>query len=265
MKNIIEDIKNNRRKYLIRLICLILGFYLFSLSIALYAVTNVGASQVDFTNFAILGIFDKWTNKDSGLVELSQYKIALTSLYLFLMILSAIFLSVSILKKYKVEKNKKLWIELVVLIVLDLIVIFTMPYLINAQIAMFGKIGYNEWMFNSSTQYQFRTIFFLIAYALYILGLTFWVHSGWLISPYNSINNSFMKMTKLPFNTSRVLMDILIFLPGVIILLVNPVSWSIKGQFLLNYLNIGTIMFVFATGPLLGKTLNVLNKITKIY
>ncbi|UWD35069.1 hypothetical protein NX779_00205 [Mycoplasma cottewii] len=106
MKNIIEDIKNNRRKYLIRLICLILGFYLFSLSIALYAVTNVGASQVDFTNFAILGIFDKWTNKDSGLVELSQYKIALTALYLFLMILSAIFLSVSILKKYKVEKNK---------------------------------------------------------------------------------------------------------------------------------------------------------------
>ncbi|AGJ91107.1 SPE_1075/MLC_0560 family membrane protein [Mycoplasma putrefaciens] len=263
MKKFIIDLKVNHKKYLIKLACLILGIYIFSLSIAVYAVTAVGASQVDFTNFAILGIFSKW-DMSTGLVNLDSYKWALFALYGSLLVLSAIFLSVSIFRKYKKNKDKKLWLELVVLIVLDLIIIFTMPFAIDGQIAMLGAIGYNDWMIKT-TVYQYRTIFFLIAYILYIVGLTFWVHSGWLISPYNSINTSFMKMTNLPFNTSRVLMDLLIFLPGLILLLVNPVAWELKGKFLLNYLNIGTIIFVFATGPILSKTLTMLNKVTKIY
>ncbi|ADR24237.1 putative membrane protein [Mycoplasma leachii PG50] len=267
--NLKTSISQNKKQYLIRLGCLLIGLYLFSLSIALYVPTAVGASQVDFTNFSILALFKDWAKVNEktveGLVAATNYKLALMSLYGFLLLVSVVFLVLSIIREYKITKDKKLWLQLIPLIVLDVIINVGLSYVIDGQIEMLKVIGYLDWLFNQSTAYQFRTIFFTIAFVLYIVGLTFWIHSGWLLGSYNSINTNFMRLTKLPFNVSRVLMDVLIIIPGVIMLLVNPISWDIKAKFLLNYVNIGTIGFLFLAGPMLGKTLGLLNKITKIY
>lgn len=268
--NLKTNISKNKKQYLIRSFCLLVGLYIFSLSIALYVPTAVGASHVDFTNFSILTLFKDWAKGTDqkeipGLVSPTNYKLALMSLYGFLLVVSVIFLTVSIIKEYKVTKNKKLWLQLIPLIVFDVLINVGLSYVIDGQILMLDKIGYLNWMFNSSTAYQFRTIFFLIAFILYIVGLTFWIHSGWLLGSYNSINTNFMRLTKLPFNVSRVLMDVLIIIPGVIMFLVNPISWDIKVKFLLNYVNIGTIGFLFLAGSLLAKSLGFINKITKVY
>nr|WP_243729736.1 hypothetical protein [Mycoplasma capricolum] len=55
--NLKTNISKNKKQYLIRLFCLLVGLYIFSLSIALYVPTAVGASHVDFTNFSILTLF----------------------------------------------------------------------------------------------------------------------------------------------------------------------------------------------------------------
>ncbi|WFQ93168.1 hypothetical protein MFERI15181_00053 [Mycoplasma feriruminatoris] len=266
--NLKTSISQNKKQYLIRLGCLLIGLYLFSLSIALYVPTAVGASHVDFTNFSILALFKDWIKVDGktveGTIDPTNYKSALLSLYAFLLFVSIVFLTISIIREYRVTKDKKLWLQLIPLIVLDMIINVGLSYVIEGQIQMLVKIGYMELM-NNTPPYQYRTIFFTVAFVLYIAGLTFWIHSGWLLGSYNSINTNFMRLTKLPFNVSRVLMDVLIIVPGVIMFLVNPISWDIKAKFLLNYVNIGTIGFLFLAGPLLGKTLGLLNKITKIY
>lgn len=154
---------------------------MFSLSIALYVPTAVGASHVDFTNFSILALFKDWAKaKDGtaieGLVAATNYKLALLSLYGFLLLVSVVFLVLSIIREYRVTKDKKLWLQLIPLIVLDMIINVGLSYVIDGQIEMLKVIKYLDWMFSQTTAYQYRTIFFTIAFVLYIAGLTFWIH-----------------------------------------------------------------------------------------
>ena len=153
--NLKTSISQNKKQYLIRLGCLLIGLYLFSLSIALYVPTAVGASQVDFTNFSILALFKDWAKVGDktveGLVAATNYKLALMSLYGFLLLVSVVFSVLSIIREYKVTKDKKLWLQLIPLIVLDVIINVGLSYVIDGQIEMLKVIGYLDWLFNQSS------------------------------------------------------------------------------------------------------------------
>ncbi|KAF0850744.1 MULTISPECIES: hypothetical protein [Spiroplasma] len=89
------------------------GIYLTSLGIAIYAPTSTGASQIDFTIFALLVLM--YGNYASGhlndTVLTAHYALVLWMYYLVLILFTIIFMLIVNVKAYRKTKDRQIWVK----------------------------------------------------------------------------------------------------------------------------------------------------------
>src|SRR5699024_1772326 len=104
---------------------------MFSLGIAFYVPTAVGGSHIDFFVFNILALFNNFieANKENmGKISdkaRSYYGLTLFGVYVFLLLISCIITLIICIRDYKINKDKKVFFRILILIVLDLITNFS--------------------------------------------------------------------------------------------------------------------------------------------
>lgn len=249
-----KNFKIEWKLYLVKFGFLSAGLYLFTLGIAIYAPTAVGASHMDFAIYSLIMNF--WGTTSSGTLDSSvqqaHYPTVLTIYFIGIMLVSVIFAIASAIIKQKKHKDKTGWIKVVVVIVTDLIITFLLPQIIAWQWLYVDMSKLDSDALDANA----RNLVFLGAWVIYVFGVAAWVYSGWLLGPYNSVADSFINLTKMKYNLARILMDILIIAPGFIIVFAAQEDWTVKSKFLLNYLNFGTVFFVIITGPVAGLIIN---------
>ncbi|WP_338984029.1 SPE_1075/MLC_0560 family membrane protein [Spiroplasma endosymbiont of Othius punctulatus] len=252
------NFKNLWKYYLVKVAFLLLGLYLFTLGIAIYTPTSVGASHMDFSIFAIISTLHGVVGDNSN-VDLGYYPNLLTLYFVGILIGALIFGLIFSVKDWKENKNKMTWINLTIIILADLIIVFGLPQMVNMQwlyipqdaIANINNASARNWIF-------------IGAYSIYVFGVAFWVMSGILGGPYNTICTYLMKATGWKYNVARIVADLIITFPGFIFILANGLTWSQKGDFMLTYLNFGSICFVILTGPIVGLIIPKINKVWNI-
>lgn len=236
---------NNWKYYGIKLLFFIFGFYLFTLGIAVTSPTDVGGSNLNITGFSLISLFNQLESSGRLSAEnVGKYPFVLLFIYLGTLIVSAIFTTIWIAQDYKVNKNKKLWFKLLILIISDTVMMFAISEMINVHWFYISINGIK------SLNFSLRSWIFMLGFLSFCLGLSMWVYAGFLLGPYNSICKSFMKMTNMSFKYSRILMDILILLPGIILIFFFNASVQTKINYFTTYFNYGTICFIIVAGPL---------------
>ncbi|WP_338972386.1 SPE_1075/MLC_0560 family membrane protein [Spiroplasma endosymbiont of Panorpa germanica] len=266
MKQFTKDfqilIKTEWKILLSRFGIFILGWFLFTLSIALYTPTSVGASQIDFTIFNFLGAFSKGGINPDGTIDLASYSSYLLIFYSIMMVITVVMGSINVTLDYKKNKNVQKIYWYILFVIGDIISLFIIP--LGVQIQM---LYINGSMFEGQTQNIekiLRFIVFIAAFLIYCVAIALMVYCGIMPGVYNSIAEEFRKLTKMSYQASRIIWDFLLIVPGVILLI--AISWDadLKLAFLGNYLYFGTILFIFITGPLVGFMLKKLNKVFNI-
>lgn len=242
---IVANCQRHWRLYLIKGTFFIIGVYLFTLGIAVTSPTDVGGSNLNITGFSIISLFHQL--QDNGRLtpeNLGRYPFVLLFVYLGILIISVFFTVIWIARDYQVNKNKKIWYKLLVLIISDGVMMFVLSYMIDLHWLYISKSNIKD------LDFSLRSWVFILGFLAFCLGLSMWVYAGFLLGPYNSICKSFMHLTNMPYKYARILMDVLILVPGLIMILFFNNSWETKFNFFTTYFNFGTIGFIFVAGPL---------------
>lgn len=240
-----KEWEKNWKFYLLKFAFFICGFYLFTLGIAVTSPTDVGGSNLNITGFSIISLIHGIGNDGRLTAEnVEKYPFILMFIYIGILVVSAIFTIVWISRDYQANKNPKIWYKLLILIVSDTVMMFALSQMINL-----------HWLYISIAEikkldFSLRSWVFILGFLSFSLGLSMWVYAGFLLGPYNSICKSFMKMTNISYKYARILMDILILLPGVILIFFFNTSWETKANYFTTYFNYGTIAFIIIAGPL---------------
>ncbi|QHX35805.1 hypothetical protein STIUS_v1c02500 [Spiroplasma sp. TIUS-1] len=251
----IKDINLNKRNYFFKLIALILGMYLFSIGITISANTAVGVSMIDITILGSIfhshGLADTSNGVVSGTINTvdTPYELYVAYIYIGMSIVSLCFMSVWVYKSYKKTGNKMLFVQMLLSVICDIIVIFAIPLLIKMNYLYMNPDGIRE---SAST---IRAYLFLIAFICYSLGIALWVYSGFLPGPYNSICTNFIKMFEgMSYSFGRTIMNILIFIPGVLIILLDGATghrtWQEVLDFTLVNISFGSVFLILILGPM---------------
>lgn len=257
--NFIKDINLNKRNNFFKLITLILGMYIFSIGIILTANTASGVSMIDVTVLAGLfhseGLIDttnpEWNNVQPGTVfagEGSPYELYVAFIYIGMSVVSITFMAIWVSKEYKKSGDKTLFIFMGLSIVGDIIVILAVPYLIKMNLLYIDVDGI------TNAKASIRAYLFLVGFASYALGIAFWVYSGFLPGPYNNIATNFLKLCEgKSYTYGRTMMNILIFIPGILVLLIDGIighrTWNEVLDFILVNISFGTVFLILLLGP----------------
>ncbi|WP_368487002.1 SPE_1075/MLC_0560 family membrane protein [Spiroplasma sp. DGKH1] len=258
--------KNNWRTILIRFVIYIVGVYLFGLGIALYMNTRVGASQVDITNFAFLGVLINITktgeNKGAlGPDELSHYSYFLMIFYVCMFGAATIMRIINVIIKYRHTKENNVIMEGIVYTVLDLIPLFVWAYFVQLNLLFLGGAVGDRISHMGILE---RTWIFMAAFIIYCFGIAFAVYANMLFGPYNALSMELHRLTKMNYKLARVIADLCLALVGIILILACSWSWDLKLAFFSNYLGFGTIFMTFISGPIIGVILTYMHKFIKL-
>ncbi|AXK50720.1 SPE_1075/MLC_0560 family membrane protein [Spiroplasma alleghenense] len=266
MKQFINDfnkiIKTEWKILLSRFGIFVLGWFLFTLSIALYTPTSVGASQIDFTIFNFLGAFSDGGIRPNGEIDLTSYSTYLLLFYVIMMVITVIMGSINVAIDYKKNRNVQKIYWYILFVIGDIISLFIIPLGVKMQMLYIDEsmfAGYSE-----NAVKILRFVVFISAFLIYCLSIALMVYCGIMPGVYNSIAEEFRKLTKMSYQASRILWDFLLIVPGLILLIFINWSSDLKLAFLGNYLYFGTVFFIFLTGPLVGVLLKQFNKIYNI-
>ncbi|AHI52387.1 SPE_1075/MLC_0560 family membrane protein [Spiroplasma culicicola] len=256
-------IKKDWRVLLVKASLLIAGMFIMALGIRLYIPTGIGKSQVDFTIFTLIGL--KLGNGDvTSAAAYDSYSGMLLYFYLVIALISASMSLVNSIKKYREAKDKGIWVNFSFKIMADIFVSLMLPLIV----LMFQKIINEDSIVNliksDSTSTDVNpgkaSWFFALAFLIYALGIALWVKSGWILGPYNSICQEFITLTKIQYGTGRIIMDLLMAAPGLILFWIIPSGDVSTMDFLFTNFSIATMVFLFCTGPLVAQIIKILNK-----
>ncbi|WP_031542529.1 SPE_1075/MLC_0560 family membrane protein [Mesoplasma photuris] len=251
------------KNILFKILLFLLGTYLFTLGLSLYLPTAFGVMHLDFTIYSLLMWF-KGVEIDGTLTpEISNgiyHWLILGILFFILAIISTGFLIWSYAKQGKEVLRKK---EVKKIIFWSFISDFAIVLMEPAFLLLHEHTIVTHEVASAIKEMpeQFRILILLGGFLLNALGDAIWISSKICLGPYNSICSNFQKATNWNYTPSRIMLDCLILLPGILFVIIQPGVWQIKGDFFLNYLNIGTIMFVFAFGPIVHLFEKYINKL----
>ncbi|WP_425379630.1 SPE_1075/MLC_0560 family membrane protein [Spiroplasma endosymbiont of Stenodema calcarata] len=240
-----------------------IGIYLTSLGIAIYAPTSTGASQIDFTVFALLALM--YGNYGNGhlhdTVLTAHYAVVLWLYYLVLILFTIIFMLITNIKAYQKTKDREIWVKFGIMIIGDLFLAWLLPLLIHFNWKyIISADAIQQWAESSG---GIAAWLFLGGFSLYCIGIAIWIFSKTLYGPYNDICEAFIKLTKLKYPVARILLDVMMVIPGFIFWLFLPLN-NDKWNFLFTNFSFGTVAFVFISGPYVNVVKKVLAKFIKI-
>ncbi|WP_368486752.1 SPE_1075/MLC_0560 family membrane protein [Spiroplasma sp. DGKH1] len=250
------------KKISIKIFLFLIGLYLFTIGLSIYLPTAVGVMHLDFTIYSVLmvwkGIYADGT-LDTTVSNGTVHWIVLGCYFFILMLFSIGFASVSAYRKYQVTKNKYEFNILWWVLMMDLVIVLLEPFMLQLHELYITPELANK---IKNSDYTIRMWIFFGGFLLNALGDAIWLKSNIFLGPYNSICFNFQKMSKWKYINARIFLDFCILIPGVIITLTTTtISWDLKEKFFLNYINLGTVAFIFAFGPivhLLGTSLDKL-------
>ncbi|AHI53629.1 transmembrane protein [Spiroplasma sabaudiense Ar-1343] len=242
----------------------VVGWYLFTLAIALYTPTMVGASQIDFTIFAFLGVFSNSKIDGAGSITnaLGQYSTYLLLMYVVMMVITVIMGAINTALDFKKNKNVEKIYWYILFVIGDIISLFIIPLGVQMQFLYITDAIYAN--LSEKAANYLRIWIFVIAFLTYCISIALMVYCSIMPGVYNSIAEESRKLTKMSYQASRVLWDFLLIVPGVLILIIVNWDATIKLNFLINYLSFGTIFFIFLTGPIVNQILKLFNKFYNI-
>ncbi|AOX43887.1 hypothetical protein S100390_v1c05480 [Spiroplasma sp. NBRC 100390] len=251
----------NWKRWGLKIFFFLLGLYIFTFGLSLYLPTAVGVMHLDFTIYAVLmvwkGIYPDGT-LDTTVSNGTVHWLVLGIYFAILMLFSFSFATIGAYRKYQITKEKKEFNLLWTVLIMDLIIVFLEPFMLQ-----FHELYLTPTIANKikNSPYTIRMWIFLAGFLLNAIGDAIWLKSNLFLGPYNSICINFQKMSNWKFVNARIFLDFCIILPGIIITLsTNTISWDLKGKFFLNYVNLGTIAFIFAFGPIVHLLLNQFDK-----
>ncbi|AHI53372.1 SPE_1075/MLC_0560 family membrane protein [Spiroplasma culicicola] len=255
-----ENVKLRWRSLLVRFFLFIFGFAISTLGIAFYTTTKIGASQMDFTIYVISAMIDGYDMSNGSMTSevIQGIYILIYNLILALFVILSIAFSLPKIIKDLKEKNSVSTIQMTINLICDIIIVFLAPLLMQLYLKQVVAV---EQIMSESTSQNIRNLIFIGGFVMFCIGVAMWVHANMSLGPYNSYASSFQNLTGLNYAISRVLMDLLIFVPGLILFPFIPGDWNQKTQFLLTNLGIGTIAFTFLTGPFVNLIIKGLKKI----
>ncbi|AOG60005.1 hypothetical protein SHELI_v1c00500 [Spiroplasma helicoides] len=257
-------LKTNYRVVILKLFLLISGMFLMALGIRLYIPTQIGASQVDFSIYTMIGLKSGTTGifENNNQVLEQYYANFLTYFYIGLTFIAAIFSTISTIKEFKSTKDKTIWINYTFKILFDVIITFLLPQIVNLFNDLISSNSILNLLrddFSGQNSPGKAAWFFLLAYIIYIVGICLWVKSTWALGPYNSICSEFVRLTKIKYGASRFICDILMILPGV--LFFGLITNGDKLSFFFTNFSIATMVFLFLTGPICNTLIKRLDKV----
>lgn len=255
----LEKLKKVRWKNLtIRFIIYIFGVYLFGLGIAIYLNTQVGASQIDITNFAFIALI-KGIASDGSLNSLGIYPTVLLVFYLIMLffVVSLRFTNAAI--NYKKNKDKKIFLTALFHSILDLIPTFMWAYFVDLSELYIpvNAIG--------NLPILAKTWIYMAGFLIYCAGIAITVFANMLYGPYNGLSQELYILTKWNYKLCRIIMDVILMTIGIITMVITPLfSWHAKGEWFGKYFGFGTIFMAFISGPVIGTMLHTIKKYIKI-
>ncbi|QEH61258.1 hypothetical protein SCHIN_v1c00600 [Spiroplasma chinense] len=253
-----KNAKKDWRINLIKFVLLLFGIYFMALGIAIYIPTEIGASQVDFTTFVLVGLKTGTTERLDNFTKV--YSDMLIYFYLVLTFISTCMGLVNTIRAHKKTMEPKVWIGFVFTLITNIAITFILPKVVYLNSMYVTYDGVKDMiMVNGVVSTGVASWIFAGAFIVFCLGVTCWVKSGWATGPYNTVCDELLKMTRLTFPMARLICDAAMVVPGLILLWVIPNGD--KTGFLFTNLSIGTLVFVFATGPLCGAMKKLLDKI----
>ncbi|WHQ37475.1 SPE_1075/MLC_0560 family membrane protein [Spiroplasma sp. SV19] len=239
------------------------GIYLTSLGIAIYAPTSTGASQIDFTIFALLALmYGNYANGHlQDTVLTAHYALALWMYFLILVFFTIIFMLIVNIKAYRNTKDRQIWVKFTIMILGDLVLAWLLPLLIHFNWQyIISAVRIQQWAESSG---GIAAWLFLGGFSLYCLGLAIWIYSKTWYGPYNHICEAFIKLTKLKYPVARILLDVMMVIPGFIFWVFLPLN-NDKWNFLFTNFSFGTMAFIFISGPYVNVFKKILAKFLKI-
>ncbi|AUB32146.1 SPE_1075/MLC_0560 family membrane protein [Spiroplasma floricola] len=263
-KWIIENkvyIGNHWLSILVKIILAFLGLFISSFGLALYQQPAVGGSQIDWTLYNIIATIIPY-GSDGSLSGEKFVSIYPTTLLIWNIVLILFAIAFSIkpsIDDYKSTKKNKIWVLFVWIIIADLVITFSVPFIIK----MFMPIV-SQWVSRDGTSISssigVRNWLFIAGFLCFVLGIGFWVKSGWMLGPFNNICTQFLRLTKLNYTVGRLLIDIVIFALGFAFFPFIQ-GESTKTDFLLTNFGLGTVCFTFLVGPLVNYLILFLDRI----
>ncbi|WP_339034079.1 SPE_1075/MLC_0560 family membrane protein [Spiroplasma endosymbiont of Cantharis rufa] len=260
MKNLFnENMKSfskNWKAIIVKFILLILGILLTAFGLALYQQPSVGGSQIDWLIYNVLSIsipFVKEGKVGQGVYD--NYAISLTTLYIVLILFAICFSIKPTIDEYKKTKSKSAWFKFSWFILADIIITFIVPQIVGLFITPLSQMGIRELIPGA------RNLIFIAGFLCFVLGIAFWVKSGWLLGPFNNICEQFLRLTKMSYSKSRLIIDISILIIAFAFFPFVKGEEASKTDFLLTNFGLGTICFTFLVGPLVNQILIILDKV----
>ncbi|AUM63027.1 SPE_1075/MLC_0560 family membrane protein [Spiroplasma monobiae] len=259
MKKILREFSSNITNHwlsiLVKFFMCASGVVICSFGLALYQQAAVGGSQIDWTIYNVLALFNK--PDENGLMDhdfmLKYYPNSLKLMYLFLMI-GAIALSIKpTLKDYKNSKKKIIWFSFTWMIISDILVTLVVPSVVGLFLPWAKGLGVEE------KDTSIRNLIFMAGFICFLIGTALWVKTGWFLGPFNNICTQLVKSTNLNYSASRLIIDGAVFAIGFIFF--PFIKGDHKTQFLLTNFGLGTICFTFLVGPIVNEIFKLLDKI----
>ncbi|WP_339020839.1 SPE_1075/MLC_0560 family membrane protein [Spiroplasma endosymbiont of Atherix ibis] len=265
MKKWIEENKiylsNHWLSILAKIILAFLGLFISCFGLALYQQPAVGGSQIDWTLYNIIATMTPYGSDGSMFGEkfVSIYPIALLTCNIILILFAIGFSIKPSIDDYKLTKKNKIWVLFVWMIIADLIITFSIPFIIKMFIPIVSQWVSREGK-SISSSIGIRNWLFIAGFLCFVLGIGFWVKSGWMLGPFNNICTQFLRLTKLNYTIGRLIIDIFIFSLGFAFFPFIKGD-STKLNFFLTNFGLGTICFTFLVGPLVNYLILFLDKI----
>ncbi|AGR41023.1 SPE_1075/MLC_0560 family membrane protein [Spiroplasma taiwanense] len=177
------------------------------------------------------------------------YEIVLVIYFFIISIISIIFLIISKSKRNQFcTGNSKIKLQIFFIFLSDIVIVFLEPLFLMMHEKLYITHEFVKEIKKQS--YQIKLWIFISGFLLTALGDAIWIKTNIFLGPYNSIVPNFQKMTKWNYISSRISIDIIILIPGILISLsITSINWDLKSKFFLDYLNVGTIFFIICFGP----------------